>query len=43
VSAVWIDGEQLVRDGRPTRLDATAIVDEASVAAAQVGHAVAAR
>jgi 5-methylthioadenosine/S-adenosylhomocysteine deaminase len=43
VSAVWIDGEQLVRDGRPTRLDPAAILDEACAAAAQVRHAVPAR
>jgi 5-methylthioadenosine/S-adenosylhomocysteine deaminase len=37
VDAVWIDGEQLVRDGRPTRLDSTAIIDAATSAARKLG------
>jgi 5-methylthioadenosine/S-adenosylhomocysteine deaminase len=41
VSAVWVEGEQLVREGRPVRLDATAIVERASQAAARVRDAVA--
>ncbi len=41
VSAVWIDGKQLVRDGRPTRIDATAILAEATESAARLKHAIA--
>lgn len=33
VSAVWIEGEQLVRDGRPTRLDEAEILHDAVRAA----------
>jgi 5-methylthioadenosine/S-adenosylhomocysteine deaminase len=33
VQAVWVDGEQLVRDGRPTRLDQEAIMEAALAAA----------
>ncbi len=37
VAAVWVDGEQLVRDGQPTRLDSGAIV-AAGRAAAEALH-----
>jgi 5-methylthioadenosine/S-adenosylhomocysteine deaminase len=41
VSAVWVDGEQLVRDSKPTRLDHAAIVSQALDAASRLTHAVA--
>lgn len=41
VSAVWIDGQQVVRDGRLTHLDVDAIAQRALTAAAHVSHAVA--
>jgi 5-methylthioadenosine/S-adenosylhomocysteine deaminase len=41
VSGVWIDGEQLVRDGRPTRLDPTEILERATRAAAPMRYAAA--
>jgi len=40
VSAVWIDGEQLLRDGKPTRLDAGAALSMAVEAAARLTRAV---
>jgi 5-methylthioadenosine/S-adenosylhomocysteine deaminase len=39
VSAVWVDGEQLVKDGRPTRIDAAAVLAEATERAARLNHA----
>ena len=40
VLAVWVNGVQLVRDGRPTRLDPSAILAEASRCAAKLEYAV---
>jgi 5-methylthioadenosine/S-adenosylhomocysteine deaminase len=39
VSAVWVDGEQLVRDGRPTRIDEATVLAQASDCAARLNHA----
>jgi 5-methylthioadenosine/S-adenosylhomocysteine deaminase len=39
VTSVWINGEQLVADGRPTRLDPEAIATRARAAASRVSHA----
>lgn len=41
VSAVWIDGEQLVQDARPTRMDEAAVVAEATARAARLKRAAA--
>ena len=41
VSAVWVNGDKLVRDGRPTRLDPSAILAEGSRCAAKLEYAVA--
>ncbi len=41
VSAVWIDGEQLLREGKPTRLDAGTALSKAVEAAARLTRAVA--
>jgi 5-methylthioadenosine/S-adenosylhomocysteine deaminase len=38
VCAVWVDGEQLVRDGRPTRLDRAAVLRAGAEAAARVAN-----
>jgi 5-methylthioadenosine/S-adenosylhomocysteine deaminase len=40
VTSVWVDGERLVRDGLPTRLDQAAVLAAAAEAAAGLGHAV---
>jgi len=39
VSSVWIDGEQLVRDGRPTRLDQAEVLRSALSAARRITQA----
>ncbi|MCA1645108.1 MAG: amidohydrolase [Chloroflexi bacterium] len=39
VSDVWIDGAQLVRDGRPTGHDLAAVVAEGAARAAKLNHA----
>jgi len=41
VSSVWVDGEHLVKDGRPMRIDAAAILAEATERAARLKHAIA--
>jgi 5-methylthioadenosine/S-adenosylhomocysteine deaminase len=41
VSAVWIDGEQLLRDGQPTRLDVDAVLSVAVESAARLARVVA--